>query len=62
VKGEVERIDRVDKGLIRGSWIIVVELLLLICTWEFNTKQKLTRKNRLLLFTGLNQYDMNKNG
>ena len=29
--------------------IIVVELLLLICTWEFNTEQKLTRKYKLLL-------------
>ena len=32
-----------------GSWIIVVELLLLIWTWEFNSEQKLTRKNKLLL-------------
>ena len=28
---------------------VVVELLLLICTWEFNTEQKLTRKYKLLL-------------
>ena len=28
---------------------VVVELLLLIGTWEFNTEQKLTRKYKLLL-------------
>jgi hypothetical protein len=45
-----------------GSWIIVVELLLLICTWEFNTKQKLNKKEQAFAFTGLKQYYIYKNG
>jgi hypothetical protein len=45
-----------------GSWIIVVELLLLICAWEFNTKQKLNKKEQAFAFTGLKQYYINKNG
>jgi hypothetical protein len=47
---------------ILGALGIVVELLLLIWTWEFNTKQKLNKKEQAFAFTGLKQYYSYKNG